>query len=57
MEANSYGNNKMELSSTSFLNQNMIIELIKGNYEIEYGLVNGTKGILKHYTKGKVNAV
>ena len=37
--------------STIKLKQNMLVELIVGNYSIEDGLVNGAEGLFRYYTK------
>ena len=39
------------LPSTIKLKQNMLVELIEGNYSIEHGLVNGAEGLFRYYTK------
>jgi len=57
IEAFTWVNNKLQLHSTIVLKQNMLIELIEGNYAIEDGLVNGVEGIFRHYTEGKNDIV
>ena len=42
---------EMALPSTIRLKQNMLVELIAGNYSIEDGLVNGAEGLFRYYTK------
>ena len=40
------------LPSTITLKKNMFIDLIRGNYSIDDGLVNGAEGLFRHYTQG-----
>ena len=47
----------MDLPSTIVLKQNMLVELIAGNYVILDGLVNGVNDIFRFYTKGEHDIV
>ena len=35
----------------------MIIELVGGNYSIKDGMVNGAKGLFRHYTQVNLDIV
>jgi len=57
VQINFYNDKKMHLSSIIMLKQEIIVELIEGNYAIEDGLVNYVDGIFKRYTKGNIDIV
>jgi hypothetical protein len=51
IETNIYRNMKMKFPFVLDLKQNMLVELIGGNYVIEDGLVDGVEIIFRSYTK------